>query len=219
MDAPLTREAVLDAAADVLRRYGPAKASVVDVARALGVSHGTVYRHFATKAELREAVVATWLGASSRPLETLARKDKPAPRRLKRWLDKLAAIKQSAALAEPDLFAAYAALAVEADGVVADHIERLCVQLEEIIADGVKRREFDVPDVRVAARAVFDGTSRFHHPAFAAEWSDPEIGLQLDAVWMLLLRGLTGGTDRPRPPVQLVRGPHAVHGPLAYRPG
>ena len=49
------------AAEDVLRRHGPAKANVVDIARALGVSHGTVYRHFPSKQALREAVTRRWL--------------------------------------------------------------------------------------------------------------------------------------------------------------
>ena len=56
MTAPLTPERILQAAEEVLRRHGPAKANVVDVARALGVSHGTVYRHFPSKQALREAV-------------------------------------------------------------------------------------------------------------------------------------------------------------------
>jgi AcrR family transcriptional regulator len=56
MAGPLTREQVLTAAEDVLRRYGPDKATVVDVARALGVSHASVYRHVRSKAELRSAV-------------------------------------------------------------------------------------------------------------------------------------------------------------------
>jgi len=38
----LTAEAILDAAEEALRRFGPAKTSVVDVARALDVSHGSV---------------------------------------------------------------------------------------------------------------------------------------------------------------------------------
>ncbi len=54
-DEALTPDRILDAAEDVLRRYGPAKATVVDVARALGVSHGSVYRHFPSKAEIRQS--------------------------------------------------------------------------------------------------------------------------------------------------------------------
>ncbi|MEV7681849.1 TetR family transcriptional regulator [Streptomyces sp. NPDC088341] len=57
----LTAERILEATEEVLRRYGPAKATVLDVARVLGVSHGSVYRHFRTKAALREAVTARWL--------------------------------------------------------------------------------------------------------------------------------------------------------------
>jgi len=57
----LTPERILEVTEDVLRRYGLAKATVVDVARALDVSHGSVYRHFPSKASLREAVAKRWL--------------------------------------------------------------------------------------------------------------------------------------------------------------
>ena len=66
---PHAPSAILEAAEDVLRRYGPAKATVVDVARALGVSHGSVYRHFPSKAALRDAVTERWLDRLSGPLE------------------------------------------------------------------------------------------------------------------------------------------------------
>jgi AcrR family transcriptional regulator len=39
-DAPLTGYRILATAEDVIRRFGPDKATVVEVARALGVSHG-----------------------------------------------------------------------------------------------------------------------------------------------------------------------------------
>jgi AcrR family transcriptional regulator len=217
-DGVLTREQVIDAAEDVLRRFGPAKSTVIDVARALGVSHGSVYRHFATKADLRDAVAAQSLARLYGPLEAVAHKDKPAARRLKRWIDKLASISQAMAIEEPELFATFRALALESHDVVVAHAERLGAQIEEIIVDGVTRAEFVVPDTGASARAVWDATARFHHPAFAAQWADADLSAQLDAVWQLLLRGLVGGADRPRRHVELVRGPHAVHGPLAYRP-
>ena len=71
-DQALTAERILDTAEEVLRRYGPAKATVIDVARALGVSHGSVYRHFPSKAALRDAVVERWLGRVSTPLGAIA---------------------------------------------------------------------------------------------------------------------------------------------------
>ena len=72
-DTVLTPERILEAAEDVLRRFGPAKATVVDVARTLGVSHGSVYRHFPSKAALRDAVAERWLARISEPLEAVPR--------------------------------------------------------------------------------------------------------------------------------------------------
>ncbi len=46
IEAVLTRERILDAAEDVLRRHGPTKANVIDWQGALGVSHGSVYPPF-----------------------------------------------------------------------------------------------------------------------------------------------------------------------------
>jgi DNA-binding transcriptional ArsR family regulator len=64
---PLTRERILATAEDVVRKFGPAKATVVDVARALGVSHAAVYRHVASKAELRALVVSRWVASGAVP--------------------------------------------------------------------------------------------------------------------------------------------------------
>ena len=70
----------MEAAEDVLRRFGPSKATVVDVARALGVSHGSVYRHFASKAELRDAVTRVWLARINDPLEAVIARGRPGCR-------------------------------------------------------------------------------------------------------------------------------------------
>src|SRR4051794_36013352 len=78
----LTPERILEVTEDVLRRYGLAKATVVDVARALDVSHGSVYRHFPSKASLREAVAKRWLDRLSAPLFKIAEASGPAPARL-----------------------------------------------------------------------------------------------------------------------------------------
>jgi Bacterial regulatory proteins, tetR family len=43
-ESVLTTDRILEVAVVVLRRFGPDKATVIDVARALGVTHGSVYR-------------------------------------------------------------------------------------------------------------------------------------------------------------------------------
>lgn len=195
----LTREQILQAAEEALRRYGPAKANVVDVARALGVSHGSVYRHFDSKAALRDAVTERWLHSISRPLDEIAREEAPALRRLGRWLDGLVAAKRRKALDDPELFATYVELTAEAREVVKAHVETLIGQLAGIIAEGVTHGEIAVAHPRTAARAVFDATSRFHNPVHAAEWHDPQIDDAYAAVRSLILRGIAAERPNRRP--------------------
>ena len=189
-DLVLTRERILVAAEDVLRRYGPAKANVVDVARALGVSHGSVYRHFESKAALRDAVTDRWLARVSAPLEEIAAEDGPAEERLQRWLALLSATKRRKALDDPELFATYMALVADSRAVVDRHVDHLVEQIAHIIAAGAEQGAFAVRDPRSAARAVLDATARFHNPAFAAQWSDPGLDDALENVSTLILRGL-----------------------------
>jgi len=190
-DAVLTRERVLDAAEDVLRRFGPPKATVVDVARALGVSHGSVYRHFPSKAALRDAVAERWLSRVSQPLAAIAAENGPAPERLRRWLDTLIAFKRRKVLDDPEMFANYLEIAAGARDVVKGHVEALSGQVAQILRDGMNRREFAVTDPLSAGKAIFEATARFHHPALAREWTEPDLDSHFEAVWALLLRGLT----------------------------
>lgn len=189
-ESALTPQQILEAAEEVLRRFGPAKATVVDVARALGVSHGSVYRHFSSKAALRDAVTERWLAEVSAPLAAVAAETGPAPERLRRWLDLLIMSKRKRAFDDPEMFATYLEIAADARDVVKAHVNELTGQLAQIIADGVAHGEFTVVDPLTAGRAVFDATSRFHKPTHAAEWSDPGIDAAYEGVWSLILGGL-----------------------------
>ncbi|MET9414792.1 TetR family transcriptional regulator [Streptomyces klenkii] len=191
---PLTPERILEATEDVLRRYGPAKATVVDVARALGVSHGSVYRHFGSKAALREAVTQRWLDLSHAELSAVADADGPAGPRLRDWLAALFAAKRRKAGDDPELFATYMVLVGENSATVERHIETMNGQLARIVESGVRTGEFTGagPGPAATARALWDATNRFHDPAYAADWSAPGIEAAFDAVCDLLLRGLKG---------------------------
>ena len=190
MAEPLTTEAILDTAEEVLRRYGPAKASVVDVARALDVSHGSVYRHFPSKAALRDAVTERWLERVSEPLEAVVTRKGKASRRLHDWLVLLATTKQGMATGDPELFETFHELTLASREVVAAHVDHLADQLARIVADGMASGEFAQGDATVVGRAVLHATARFHHPAHAGEWGEPGLDEELEAVYRLLLNGL-----------------------------
>ena len=189
-DEALTPQRILEAAEDVLRRYGPAKATVVDVARALGVSHGSVYRHFPSKAALRDAVVERWLARSGAPLAKIAAEKGKAAKRLRRWFDTLIAGKREKALGDAELFATYSALTKDAREIVKAYGEQRFAELETMIAEGIAAGEFRRVDPKITALALWNATTRFYNPAHATEWTQPDIDAAFDDLWKLLMRGL-----------------------------
>jgi len=189
-DAPLTLDRIVSAAEDVIRRFGPAKATVVDVARSLGVSHAAVYRHVATKAELRDLVVGRWAETTMPALRSIAARQGPAPERLRQLFDVLIEVKRRRASEDPELFAAYRTLAADAQSVVAAHLDELVGLAATVIRSGVEEGTFRAVAPVAAGRAVLFATSRFHHPVHADEWADPDIDAVYDDVWQMLMNGL-----------------------------
>jgi len=192
----LTPERILEVTEDVLRRFGLAKATVVDVARALDVSHGSVYRHFPSKASLRQAVAKRWLDRANAPLQKIAESTGPAPARLEKWLRTMFEIKYKKVSEDPEMFQTYLTLAREACEVVKAHKERLVGQVADILSDGVKQGLFEIADAQVTARAVFDATIRYHHPAHSDEWSDPQTAARIEALLALVIKGLEAPKKR-----------------------
>lgn len=191
---PLARDTILDTTEAILRRYGPGKATVLDVSRALGVSHGTVYRHFASKAALVEAVTERWLAQVIEPLEAVVTERRPAPVRLRRWFDVLTATKRRLAVGDPELFDTYVELMDSAPEMVTRHTTALLGQLTSIVSNGAERGELATTDPARTARAVFHAMSRFHHPQHRRYWSVPDLEEHYDAVWELVATALS-----PRP--------------------
>jgi AcrR family transcriptional regulator len=192
-----TRARILETAERLLRRYGPAKMTVVDVARALGMSHSNVYKHFPSKEALRAAVAERWLHAISAPLERIVIAPSPAPVRLRRWFHALHQAKRRKVLDDPELFATYHALAEGAQTVVEEHLAILVSQVRRIVEDGIRDGRFLPRNPQQTARGLADATARFHHPHFVR--TNPGTSKQLDLVLDLLVGALVaGGGSAPR---------------------
>jgi AcrR family transcriptional regulator len=187
------RRRIMDAAETVLRRHGPARTTVVDVAREIGQSHASVYRYFASKSELIDALVERWLETVSAPLESIARGPGTAAERLRAWLLGLFRAKVRKVTEDPEHFATYHAIGQEAHEVVARHVAEIGGQVEAIVASGVNSGEFRVADPRRAASAILSATASFHHPALLAGRARPPTEQEAEDVIALVLAGLRDG--------------------------
>lgn len=192
---PLTREDILATTERVLRRFGPRKTTVVDVAHELGVSHAAVYRHFPSKAALRAAAVRGWLDRPHKELLEIAESTRLPPReRLRAWLLSLFRTRRAQADDEPELFAAFYELAVEQGEAVREHVADLRRQIATILREGQADGSFaqlDHDATEATASTVLDLMTRFQHPAHAHNWARRgTIEHEFDQACDLVLRGL-----------------------------
>lgn len=188
---PLDAETILLATEELLRRHGPDKTTVLDVARQLGVSHGSVYRHFPSKTALREAVIRRWLDRVRDDLVAATHHSGlPPAERLRALLTTMFATKWAKARQDPELFATFRVLAAEHSTVSSGHVDFLLAQIRDIVVDGVAAGDFAACDPDTTARAVLTATSRFHDPTHAERWHSPDTEADSAAVVSLLLDGL-----------------------------
>src|ERR1700740_927917 len=72
-----TRDQLVDAAAELLYRGGPAAGTLRDVGKGAGVSHNAPYKHFDSKEDLLAAVASRELDRQSKAMKAVGSGRKP----------------------------------------------------------------------------------------------------------------------------------------------
>jgi AcrR family transcriptional regulator len=191
-----SRERILEAAETLLRRFGPEKFRIVDVAEALGMSHGNIYRYFPHRQAILDAIAQRWLTKIIGPLQKIARKQTDAEQRLEEWILTLIRLKRRKVIADPELFRTYHAVAEAARTVVQEHVGHLCGQLADILRSGTERGEWKVRKPRKAAETILRATLAFHHPYFVAGPGPQPSEANARDLTKLLVAGLKSGWER-----------------------
>lgn len=182
------RGQILDAARAQVRRFGEAKTNVVDIARALGTSHTTIYRHFRSKAEIFDAVVTEAMRDEEEMACRFVNVDGPAAERLEAMVLALHARKRERFADDPEVYQLYRRIVEERPDIIAAYAQAMTALIAEIIADGVKRREFKVDDIAIAAGVVRDAVTVFVHPAHVE--AAVKAGLPAEAMASNVIRSL-----------------------------
>ncbi|EHS54771.1 TetR/AcrR family transcriptional regulator [Paenibacillus sp. Aloe-11] len=185
----LTKKQILVATEETLRRFGIAKTSVTDVAKVLGVSHGSIYRHFNSKAELLEGVTEKWLNEKIiAPLSKVSLDSSlTGAALLKRYIQTLVELKHYYARDDEEMFQMYTRVTEQRADFIEQHIDHIVKQLADIIT----RESITSDQPAQLARTLFHATARFHHPAHAYEWKNPKIDQEFSDVWALLEHGIS----------------------------
>lgn len=183
----LDKEIILNATEEVIRRFGPDKASISDVAKSLKVSHAAIYRYYNGKTALWNAVTERWLTQLHAPSNNILKEGSHADIKLCHLLEDFAEAKRRSAINDPEMFANYIKLAQSSMEVIEKGIEDGINRIEKIIVQGITEGIFFTEFPHQAAKSVYLATSVFIHPN---SFEDPDRKQNIESVVNLLIAGL-----------------------------
>ena len=191
-----TETRILDIAAAHIRSAGEKRLTVVAIAETAGMSHANIYRYFASKAALIDAVTGQWLAPLEASLRSTAEGPDPATDKLERLLATVYRAYRDKLEADEYGFRLFARAVETGRAVARHHRGRLQSEVQRAIDQGVSGGEFLMRDQRRAASLVFDALNRFTHPcAMVLDKDVPRAALdqRFETMVRLAVRALRSG--------------------------
>jgi len=159
-----TRGEIIETAKTLLRRYGHDKMTVVDIARALGMSHANVYRFFRNKSEILDAIIDEWLSKLEIFVEEVAVRPISAAARLEAVVLELHRRRKQKLLKDAAFFETYRRVVEVRPEVASKRREKIGQVFKRLIEEGTRSGEFAAVDAARASIVLKDATSLFLHP-------------------------------------------------------
>jgi len=191
------RDSIVDAARSAFAHSGFQGASVADIARAAGVSDGLVYRYFASKRDLLNAVLTEFYERTMADLEAIAAREAPFEDTLRALIRR----HLSAFLADADLcrlFIAEVRTATDYRGSSVHTLNRrytsiLTRLIEAAVASGEVRADIEV---RLVRDVIFGSVE--HLAWAAANGRSLDVDRTAESIVALILHGLAPPTTEDR---------------------
>ncbi|TMJ79599.1 MAG: TetR/AcrR family transcriptional regulator [Alphaproteobacteria bacterium] len=188
-----TRSRIMDTAEALFRRLGFAKTAVADIAAELKMSPANVYRFFASKNAIIEAICQRVLGELEDRAWAVARSRGSAAERIERLVLEILDYHKENCLTDQRVNDMVLAAIELSWGAIRAHKEHIRMVLESILREGIEAREFELVDPRETSRLFLLSLVHFCHPVLVAQYLQDQEDLEGDArrIVRFLLRAIT----------------------------
>lgn len=196
-DAAPADSRLLAIAADHLKRFGPRHVTVVSIADAAGMTHANVYRYFASKSALIDAVAGQWLQRLEATIADIADSPDPADDKLERLIQAWARVHRELLLEDRHLFDVYCAATETSRPLIRKHRPRMKRLIERVLDEGIVTGKFDPRDREKAIAFISDAVYRFINPLTVrldADVPQDVLDQRLAAMIRVVLRALANGS-------------------------
>ena len=164
-----TYQLITDVAERLYRHFGFQKTSVGDISRELGMSTSNVYRFFANKSDINEAVCMSLLRKIEAEAERIAVSRDTAAQRIRNLIGTIETTHLNQYIGDRKLYDLIEASITKKWESGRRHTERMTEILEQIIASGMSSGEFSQGDATFATRLINTACIRFRDPRLIVE--------------------------------------------------
>ena len=174
-DALETRNRILTEAERLFRVYGYTKTTVADIAEATRMSPANVYRFFAAKSDINNAICERIIADDEAAVVGIARLPLPAADRIRRLVLELNRRTMENLMDNKKVHEMVMAAMEERWEAIQSHIHRVTGLITTIIEDGIAKGEFRPRDARRSAECVSAAMASLRHPMMLAQcMNDPD---------------------------------------------
>lgn len=193
-----TRQQILEAAMERIVHYGYAKTTMSEIAKDCNMSAGNIYRFFASKLDIAEAIARKFNAELYQSYASICRQKASAADRLRRFFE-FSLVRTYEALEEKDKLIELAeTLGDERPLFMNEQLAQERVYLVQILEDGIQAGEFrPIEHKEEVAEMIQSSLMKFRFPQMFSHLSLPKLKRELKGVMDLLLAGLSPGAHTP----------------------
>lgn len=187
-----TRHQILDAAAARIMHYGYGKTTMAEIARDCDMSAGNIYRFFASKIDIAEAMARKLNMEINAQNAALARGKGTAPEKMRAF--HLHALRTTFAKLDGDakILEVAEVLARERPTFANEELAQERVYLVQILEQGIAEGDFaSMNNPNFIAEMMQSALMKFRYPQLWSRLTLPKLERELDGVLSLLLAGLS----------------------------
>lgn len=193
-----TRKQILHAAVERILHYGYSKTTMAEIAKDCNMSAGNIYRFFASKLDIAEAMARKFNEEAYETFARIAGKKVSAADRMREIFHYELTRTYSAIADEAKILEVAEVLADERPLYMNEKLAKERTYLVQIMRDGMEAGEFrQIANPEEVAEMWQAALMKFRFPQLFSKLTLPKLQREIDGVMDLLLAGLSPGATQP----------------------
>lgn len=182
-----TRARILKEAERLFRHFGYSKTTVADIAEACGMSSANVYRFFASKSQINEAICNLIISDLESRLHKITVANESASTRLAKFVELIARHTVETYVHEKKVHDMVVVAMEEQWEAIERHLAVSRAMIADIITSGIASGEFRRQDPELAAKCIHCAIAALKHPVVAAQCrNDPNMATPAEMAAFIL---------------------------------